>query len=37
MIDDRQRKANRRLGLVLATIVLVFFVGFIVRRLVLGG
>jgi len=37
MIDDRQRKANRRLGLVLATIVLVFFVGFIVRRVVLGG
>ena len=36
MVDDRQRKANRRLGLALASIVLIFFVGVIVRRLVLG-
>ena len=36
MVDARQRKANRRLGLVLASIVLIFFVGIIVRRLVLG-
>lgn len=34
---ERQRKANVRLGLILGTVALVFFVGFMVRMVVLGG
>jgi hypothetical protein len=29
--DERQKRANVRLGLILASIALVFFVGFIVK------
>ncbi len=32
-----QKKSNRRLGLILATVVLVFFVGFVVRMVLLGN
>jgi hypothetical protein len=35
--DDEQRKANRRLGLILATVALVFAIGFIVRMKFFGG
>jgi hypothetical protein len=31
MPTDDQKKANRRLGLILASIALVFFIGFMVR------
>ncbi len=31
-----QKKSNRRLGLILASVALVFFAGFIVRMVVLG-
>jgi hypothetical protein len=29
--DERQKKANVRLGLILASVALVFFIGFIVK------
>jgi hypothetical protein len=32
-----QKKANRRLGFILATVAFVFFVGFMARSIVLGG
>jgi hypothetical protein len=35
-VDERQRKANLRLGLILATVALVFFVGFIVKSALFG-
>jgi hypothetical protein len=35
-MSPEQAKTNRRLGWVLASVALVFFVGFIVRVLVLG-
>ena len=31
MITPEQKKANRRMGLTLASIALIFFIGFIVR------
>ncbi|MBY4596238.1 cytochrome oxidase small assembly protein [bacterium BD-1] len=31
-----QKKSNRRLGLILASVALVFFAGFIVRMIVVG-
>ena len=31
-----QRKANRRLGLILASVALLFFVGFLARMMLLG-
>ena len=31
-----QKKSNRRMGLVLATIALVFFIGFMARMVLLG-
>jgi len=31
MLDDRQRKANLRLGLILATVAIVFAIGFVAR------
>ncbi len=35
-MNDRQRKANLRLALILASVALVFFVGFIVKSALLG-
>lgn len=35
MITDEQKKANRRLGLILASIAIAFFVGFMVKSIVL--
>jgi hypothetical protein len=35
-MDDRQRKANLRLALILASVALVFFVGFIVKSALFG-
>jgi hypothetical protein len=35
-MSPEQAKSNRRLGWVLASVVLMFFVGFIVRVVVLG-
>ena len=37
MTTEEQRKRNVRLGLILGSVALVFFIGFIVRMLVLGG
>ena len=37
MNDEQQRKRNLRLGLILGTVAIVFFVGFIVRMVVLSG
>ncbi len=34
--EDR-RKANRRLGLILASVVLAFFLGFVAKMVLLGG
>ena len=36
MDDDRQRKANVRLALVLASIALVFFIGFMAKSAFFG-
>ena len=36
MATDEQKKANRRLGLILATVVLVFFAGFVARMVLIG-
>jgi CHASE3 domain sensor protein len=33
---EEQKKANRRLGVILATVALVFFVGFMARMVLLG-
>ena len=35
-MDRRQRKANLRLALILASIALVFFVGFVAKTALLG-
>jgi hypothetical protein len=35
--DDERRKANRRMGLILASIAIVFFLGFIAKMTLLGG
>ncbi|MFV0680764.1 cytochrome oxidase small assembly protein [Ottowia sp.] len=35
--EENQRKRNVRLGLILASVALVFFVGFMVRMVLLGG
>ena len=37
MASEEQQKRNVRLGLILATVAMVFFVGFIVRMALLGG
>jgi CHASE3 domain sensor protein len=37
MSSEEQKKANRRLGLILATVVIVFFLGFVARMVLLGG
>jgi len=34
--DDDRKKANRRLALILASIALVFFVGFMAKMVLLG-
>ncbi|HEY2135123.1 MAG TPA: cytochrome oxidase small assembly protein [Xanthobacteraceae bacterium] len=36
MTDDRQRKANLRLALILASIAIVFFLGFIAKSAFFG-
>ncbi len=36
MTEDERKKSNRRLGLILASVALVFFLGF-VGRFALGG
>jgi hypothetical protein len=36
MVDHRQRKANRRLGLILASVAIVFALGFVAKILLMG-
>jgi hypothetical protein len=36
-LSDQQRKANRRLGLILASIALAFALGFIAKMTLFGG
>jgi hypothetical protein len=36
MMTPEQKKANARLGLILASIVVLFFVGFMARMVLLG-
>lgn len=36
-MTDQQKKANRRTGLILASVVLMFFVGFVARMAILGA
>ena len=36
MTDDERKKANVRMALILASVALVFFVGFIVRTILLA-
>jgi hypothetical protein len=36
-LDEQQRKANRRLGLILASIALVFGLGFAAKMVLFGG
>ena len=36
-MSPEQRKANRRLGLILATVAAVFMAGFIARMVLFGG
>ncbi|MFM6985171.1 MAG: cytochrome oxidase small assembly protein [Hydrogenophaga sp.] len=37
MKTDEQKKSNRRLGLILASVALVFFMGFVGKMVLLGG
>lgn len=37
MTEDERKKANRRLGLILASIALVFFLGFFGKMVLLNG
>ena len=37
MPSDEQKKANRRLGLILASVALAFALGFAAKMLLLGG
>lgn len=37
MQTEQQKKNNRRLGLILGSIALVFFLGFVGKMLLLGG
>ena len=37
MNQEQQRKRNVRLGLILGTVAVVFFAGFIARMMLLGG
>jgi hypothetical protein len=36
-MDEDRKKANRRLGLILASVAIVFFLGFIARMTLLKG
>jgi len=36
MMTPEQKKANARTGLILASVALIFFVGFMVRMILLG-
>jgi hypothetical protein len=36
VMDEQQRKANRRLGLILASVALVFALGFVVKIAFMG-
>ena len=36
-MTPEQKKANRRLALILASIALVFFIGFMARAVLIGG
>ena len=36
-LTDKQRKANLKLGLILASVAAVFVIGFFVKFMVLGG
>ena len=36
-MTPHQKKSNRRLGLILATVALVFFAGFVARIVLLGA
>lgn len=35
--EEEQKKANRRLGLILATVAIVFFIGFMARMALFKG
>jgi len=37
MLTPEQKKSNRKLGLILASVAAVFFAGFFVRIVLLGG
>ena len=37
MVDEERKKANRRLGLILASVALAFFLGFLAKILLLQG
>jgi hypothetical protein len=37
MQSDEQRRANRRLGLILATVAAVFALGFVAKMVLFGG
>jgi hypothetical protein len=37
MTDDQRKKNNRRLGLILASVAVVFFLGFMGKMVLLGG
>jgi hypothetical protein len=36
-MTPEQKKSNRRLGLILGSVALIFLIGFVVRMVVLGG
>jgi hypothetical protein len=37
MTSEEQKKANRRLGLILASVALAFAIGFVVKMVFIGG
>ena len=37
MLTPEQKRSNRRLGFILASVALVFFLGFMARMVLLGG
>jgi len=37
MMTPEQKRSNRRLGFILASVALVFFLGFMARMVLLGG
>lgn len=37
MDDEERKKANRRLGLILASVALAFLLGFMAKMMLLGG